>query len=60
MFHALSVAAAADTPESAGRVDAQQLLGRWLRPDGSYVLELKEIGKGGGIMIFKGRVPSER
>ncbi len=44
-FYALSTAAAADTPQSAGKVDAQRLLGLWLRPDGGYVLELKEIGK---------------
>ena len=44
-FHALSTAAAAEMPHSAGKNDEQRLLGHWLRPDGGYVLELKEIGK---------------
>jgi uncharacterized protein (DUF2147 family) len=48
-FHALSMAAAADTPQSAGKNDGQRLLGHWLRPDGGYVLELKEIGKDGSL-----------
>ena len=48
-FHALSKAAAADTPQSAGKNNEQRLLGHWLRPDGGYVLELKEIGKGGTL-----------
>jgi uncharacterized protein (DUF2147 family) len=48
-FHALSMVAAADTPQSAGKNDEQRLLGHWLRPDGGYVLELKEIGKDGTL-----------
>jgi len=48
-FHALSKAAAADTTHSAKRTDEQRLLGHWLRPDGGYVLELKEIGKDGAL-----------
>jgi uncharacterized protein (DUF2147 family) len=43
-FHLLSMAAAADKLQSAG-----QLLGQWLRPDGGYILELKEIGKDGSL-----------
>ena len=27
------------------KINEQRLIGRWLRPDGGYVLELKEIGK---------------
>jgi hypothetical protein len=49
MFHALPMAAAADTPQSAGKIDEQRLAGRWVRPDGGYVLELKEIGKDGSL-----------
>jgi len=48
-FHALSMVAAADTPQSAGKIDEQRLLGHWLRPDGGYILELKEIGKEGNL-----------
>jgi hypothetical protein len=45
----LSSAMAADTKKSAEKIDARQLTGRWLRPDGGYVLELKEIGKDGAL-----------
>jgi hypothetical protein len=43
-FHALSAEAAGDKLQSAG-----ELLGHWLRPDGGYILELKEIGKDGSL-----------
>jgi uncharacterized protein (DUF2147 family) len=46
-LHTLPMAAAADTPKPAGIIDEQRLIGRWVRPDGGYVLELKEIGKDG-------------
>jgi uncharacterized protein (DUF2147 family) len=48
-FHALSKAAAAETMQSAGKNDEQRLLGHWVRPDGGYILELKEIGKEGNL-----------
>jgi uncharacterized protein (DUF2147 family) len=48
-FHTLSVAAAADTSQSAGKIEERRLLGQWLRPDGGYILELKEIGKDGSL-----------
>jgi hypothetical protein len=41
--------ASADKPQSAGKVDEQGLMGRWVRPDGGYVLELKEIRKNGDL-----------
>jgi hypothetical protein len=41
--------AAADRSKSAVRTDEQRLTGRWVRPDGGYVLELKEIGKDGSL-----------
>ena len=44
-----SMAAAADKSQSAGKIDEQRLTGRWLRPDGGYVLELKEIKKNGNL-----------
>jgi hypothetical protein len=33
----------------AERVDPQRLEGRWLRPDGGYVLELRDIKKDGSL-----------
>jgi hypothetical protein len=27
------------------KTDTQRVLGRWVRPDGGYILELKEVGK---------------
>lgn len=40
-------AAAASTP--APRAEFEKLKGRWLRPDGNYVLEIKEAGASGRI-----------
>jgi len=48
-LHALPMAAGADTPQSAGAIDEQRLTGRWVRPDGGYILELKEIAKDGTV-----------
>lgn len=48
-IHALSTAYAADTPQSAEQIDAQRLAGRWVRPDGGYLLELREIAKDGTV-----------
>jgi uncharacterized protein (DUF2147 family) len=47
-FHERSTAAAAE-PQSVGKIDEQRLLGHWLRPDGGYVLEVKEVGKDGSL-----------
>ena len=44
---ALTTAHAAETLQSAVQGDEQRLLGRWVRPDGGYVLEVKEIRKDG-------------
>ncbi len=41
--------AAADTSKSVRKADKQRLIGRWVRPDGGYVLELKGIGKDGSL-----------
>ncbi len=43
------LAVAADKTQPAAKIDEQRLLGHWLRPDGGYVLELKEIGKDGTL-----------
>ena len=47
--HSLTLAAAADTSQSVRKADKQRLVGRWVRPDGGYVLELKGVGKGGSL-----------
>ena len=44
-----ALAIAADKPQSAGKIDEQRLIGRWVRPDGGYILELKEIRKNGNL-----------
>jgi uncharacterized protein (DUF2147 family) len=44
-----AVTTAADTPQSKEKNGEQRLIGRWVRPDGGYVLELKEIGKDGSL-----------
>jgi hypothetical protein len=48
-LHAPPMAGAADAPQSPGETDDQRLTGRWVRPDGGYTLELKEIGKDGTL-----------
>jgi uncharacterized protein (DUF2147 family) len=42
-------AVAADTAKSSRKSDTQLLVGRWVRPDGGYVLELKVVGKDGNL-----------
>lgn len=44
-----AMAAAAGTSKSAKKTDAQRLIGRWVRPDGGYILEVKEIGNDGKL-----------
>jgi hypothetical protein len=38
-----------DEKTSAVEIDAQHIIGRWVRPDGGYVLEFKEIGTDGNL-----------
>ena len=38
-----------DPKQSPGEVDAQRLVGRWVRSDGGYVLEFREVHEGGSI-----------
>lgn len=40
---------AAPVPATAATADSQKLLGRWLRPDGGYVLELKSVAPDGKL-----------
>ena len=35
--------------QSTEKIDFQRLAGRWVRPDGGYVLELKDITKDGNL-----------
>ncbi|HUJ90850.1 MAG TPA: hypothetical protein VLX12_11670 [Syntrophorhabdales bacterium] len=51
-FQSPSSAWAAEKPQSEGRINEQQLAGRWLRLDGGYILELKEIGTDGTLKAF--------
>lgn len=50
LFHpARMLAAAGDAPSSAAVTDEARLMGRWVRPDGGYVLELGEVGSDGSL-----------
>jgi len=40
-----SATEAADAVKSGERSEDQIIIGRWVRPDGGYILEFKEIGK---------------
>ena len=44
-----ATALSAETGRSAEKVDVQRLEGRWVRPDGGYILELSETGKEGSL-----------
>jgi uncharacterized protein (DUF2147 family) len=48
----LSLQAAAVAADGNGKTmtaDYERLAGKWLRPDGGYILELKEVGKDGSL-----------
>jgi len=45
----ISYAAPEKTVKSAEPLDSKRLEGRWLRPDGGYVLQLKDIKKDGSL-----------
>jgi hypothetical protein len=49
-LHVLRTATAADALPAIMRIDEQRLAGRWIRPDGGYILEVKEIKKDGGLI----------
>ncbi len=46
---ATDVAAGQPGKHSTGQDDVQRLTGRWVRPDGGYVLELRDVKKEGGV-----------
>jgi hypothetical protein len=50
--HTARVTHAADggvNKQSVKKIDAQRLAGRWTRPDGGYVMELRDIKKDGSL-----------
>jgi hypothetical protein len=49
MLYLPSMGVAADAVQSVVKINEQRLAGRWVRPDGGYILELKEIGKDGDM-----------
>lgn len=42
---------AADTSQSLGKVYEQRLLGRWVRPDGGYVIDVRAVQAGGNLDV---------
>jgi hypothetical protein len=40
---------AADKSGQAKKTDEQTISGRWVRPDGGYILELRDVTKDGGL-----------
>jgi hypothetical protein len=46
---ALAVDGDADDVRLIDKNNLQHILGRWVRPDGGYILDLKEIGKDGTL-----------
>lgn len=44
-----SAQGAKPSKQSPGETDVQRLAGRWVRPDGGYVLELREPHEGGSL-----------
>ncbi len=48
-IQAVATATAADALKPASKVDSKRLIGHWERPDGGYVLAIKDIGKDGTL-----------
>ena len=48
-LQALPAAMATDAPKPASKVDSKRLIGQWVRPDGGYIIEIREIGKDGNL-----------
>jgi len=42
---------AADKPQSLGKVDEQRLIGRWVRPDGGYAIDVRSVQAGGNLDV---------
>jgi hypothetical protein len=43
------ISSSAPAPGKEARSDLQKLVGRWLRPDGGYVIEVRSIGANGKL-----------
>ena len=39
----------ADMSQSLGKIDEQRLIGRWVRPDGGYVIDIQGVQAGGNL-----------
>ena len=52
MAEAASAQGGKPSKQSLGETDVQRLAGRWARPDGGYILELRNIHKDGGLDAF--------
>jgi hypothetical protein len=46
---AQTVFVAGDTKQSTKKINEQRLISRWVRPDGGYILELRDIKKDGNL-----------
>jgi len=42
----------AEAKEPLGATEFKSLEGRWVRPDGGYILELRDIDKGGALKAY--------
>jgi hypothetical protein len=49
VIHNRTWAGSLDTTKSVRKIDEKCLVGRWIRPDGGYVLHIKGIGKDGSL-----------
>lgn len=49
MADATGIAAGAAEPAKTSQSDFQRLEGRWIRPDGGYILELKDVKPDGSL-----------
>ena len=45
----LSIAWATDASQSLGKIDERRLIGRWVRPDGGYVIDIRGVQTGGNL-----------
>jgi hypothetical protein len=49
VIHKSTCAASQDSPEPVQKTDEKYLVGRWIRPDGGYVIELTATGVKGSL-----------
>ena len=41
----------AEVPQTLGKVEEQRLIGRWVRPDGGYVIDVRSVQAGGNLDV---------